>query len=120
MLVAQELVALVLITVVLEELVLSVSTGLMLVAPVVVLTARVAPFQLLEYQMVLWVCRFDTLGKLVSAHRAGVPTTPGWWVTPGRWVGAPAAEPYGSAPTIPFDTLVTGMGYPPSASSSTP
>ena len=49
----------------------------------------VVAFQLLEYQMVLWVSRFDTLGKLVSAHRAGVPTTPWWWVTPGRWVGAP-------------------------------
>ena len=35
------------------------------------------PFQSLEYQMVRWVCRFDTLGKLVSAHRAGVLTTPG-------------------------------------------
>ena len=32
-------------------------------------------FQLLEYQMIWWVCRFDTLGKLVSAHRAGVNTT---------------------------------------------
>ena len=30
------------------------------------------PFQLLDYQMLWWVCRFDTLGKLVSAHRAGV------------------------------------------------
>ena len=48
-----------------------------------------SPFQLLEYQMVLWVSRFDTLGKLVSAHRAGVHTTPGWCVTPGRCVGAP-------------------------------
>ena len=37
----------------------------------------IRPFQLLEYQMVWWVCRFDTLGKLVSAHRAGIHTTPG-------------------------------------------
>ena len=56
-------------------------------------------FQLLEYQMVLWVCRFDTLGKLVSAHRAGVPTTPWWWVTPGWWLSAAAAEPYAPAAT---------------------
>ena len=31
--------------------------------------------------------RLIPAGKLVSAHRAGVPT-PGWWVTPGRWVAA--------------------------------
>ena len=77
------------------------------------------PFQLLEYQMVLWVCRFDTLGKLVSAHRAGVPTTPGWWVTPGRWVGAPGAEPYGGAPThhpgVNFSPLGGGWVLPHSA-----
>ena len=30
-------------------------------------------FQLLEYQMLWWMCRFDTRSKLVSAHRAGVP-----------------------------------------------
>ena len=52
-----------------------------------------APFQLLEYQMIWWVCRFDTLGKLVSAHRAGVKTTPGWSVTPTRSVRLAAAAP---------------------------
>ena len=57
------------------------------------LTCRSYPFQLLEYQMVWWVCRFDTLGKLVSAHRAGVPTTHGWWVTPTWWVRVAAAAP---------------------------
>ena len=36
--------------------------------------AKGGAFQLLEYQMVWWVCRFDTLGKLVSAHRAQRPT----------------------------------------------
>ena len=29
-------------------------------------------FQLLEYQMVWWECRFDILGKLVSAHQPQV------------------------------------------------
>ena len=35
------------------------------------------PFQLLKYQLVWWMCRFDTQGKLVNAHRAMVPTTRG-------------------------------------------
>ena len=43
--------------------------------------------------MVWWVCRFDTLGKLVSAHRAGVNTTHGWCVTPTRCVRLAAAAP---------------------------
>ena len=30
---------------------------------------RAAPIQLLEYQMVRALCRFDTLGNLVSSHR---------------------------------------------------
>ena len=31
----------------------------------VVTEDQITAFQLLEYQMVWWVCRFDTLGKLV-------------------------------------------------------
>ena len=60
---------------------------------------EVVAFQLLEYQMVWWVCRFDTLGKLVSAHHAGVPTTPGWGVTPGRGVAALAGATFAGAAT---------------------
>ena len=48
-------------------------------------------FQLLEIQMVWQIGRFDTLGKLVSAHRAQRPTLPGGWVLPARWVAAAAA-----------------------------
>ena len=60
--------------------------------------------------MVLWLCRFDTLGKLVSAHRAGVHTTPGWCV-PLHGVQGPISLEYQiCTATIPFDTLVTGMG----------
>ena len=37
----------------------------------------------------MWVGRFDTLGKLVSAHRAWGPTPHGGWVSGGRqWGGA--------------------------------
>ena len=49
--------------------------------------------------MVWWVCRFDTLGKLVSAHHAGVLTTPGWGVTPGRGVAALAGATFAGAAT---------------------
>ena len=34
----------------------------------------VYPIQLLEYQTDVRRCRFDTLGKLTPAHRAGAPT----------------------------------------------
>ena len=63
------------------------------VVMVVVVVVVVVAFQLLEYQMIWWVCRFDTLGKLVSAHRAGVNTTHGWCVTPTRCVRLAAAAP---------------------------
>ena len=48
--------------------------------------------QLLEYQMVRALCRFDTLGNLVSSHQWHVPTTVLWWATGARWVsGATSA-----------------------------
>ena len=43
-------------------------------------------FQSLEYQTDVRRCRFDTLGKLTSAHRAGAPDARGRWVSP-RAVG---------------------------------
>ena len=43
-------------------------------------------FQLLECQTDVRRCRFDTLGKLTPAHRAGAPTARGRWVCP-RAVG---------------------------------
>ena len=42
--------------------------------------------QLLEYQMVRALCRFDTLGNLVSAHQGHVRTTVLWCVTGARCV----------------------------------
>ena len=42
--------------------------------------------QLLEYQTDMRRCRFDTLGKLTPAHRAGAPIACGRWVCP-RAVG---------------------------------
>ena len=38
------------------------------------------PFQLLEYKTDVRRCRFDTLGKLTSAHRTGAPTARERWV----------------------------------------
>ena len=46
------------------------------------------PFQLQEYQTDVGRCRFDTLGKLTPAHRAGPPTAHGLWVCTARWVSA--------------------------------
>ena len=41
---------------------------------------RLGTFQLLEYQTDMRRCRFDTLGKLTSAHRARAPTACEQWV----------------------------------------
>ena len=54
--------------------------------------------------------RLIPAGKLVSAHRAGVHTTPGWCVTPGRCVGALGAEPYGGAPTHHSGVIFSPLG----------
>ena len=56
----------------------------------------VIPFQLLEYQ---WrESRFDTLGKLASAHPGGGQHPPGGWVPSGGWLrcaGGVVALPQG-------------------------
>ena len=52
------------------------------------LTHQQEAFQLQEYQTDVGRCRFDTLGKLNPAHRAGPPTVRGRWVCPLRWVSA--------------------------------
>ena len=44
--------------------------------------------QLLEYQMVRALCRFDTLGNLVSAHQWHVRTAVLWCITGARCVSA--------------------------------
>ena len=48
--------------------------------------------QLLEYQTDMRRCRFDTLGKLTTAHSAGAPTVHGQWVAPAWWVSQPTAH----------------------------
>ena len=57
----------------------------------------IQPYQLLEYQTDMRRCRFDTLGKQTSAHRAGGPTPYKGWVPPARWVSADAASAGGIA-----------------------
>ena len=58
--------------------------------------------QLLEYQMVRALCRFDTLGNSVSAHQWYVCTTDLWWVTGARCVSGAtnAADSTHRAPVI--------------------
>ena len=51
------------------------------------------PIQLLEYQTDMRRCRFDTLGKLNSAHRAGAPTAREQWVAPAQWVSLIVRSP---------------------------
>ena len=66
------------------------------------------PFQLLEYKTDVRRCRFDTLGKLTSAHRTGAPTARERWVC-SRTVGesdCPLATVAGPRENKTFDGII--------------
>ena len=76
----------------------------------------VIPFQLLEYQ---WrESRFDTLGKLASAHPGGGQHSPGGWVPSGGWLrcaGGLLPVPKVSRDQLPFSHKpIAGTREPPS------
>ena len=75
----------------------------------------VIPFQLLEYQ---WrESRFDTLGKLASAHPGGGQHPPGGWVPSGGWLrcaGGVVALPQGEQRPITPQSQTNCQREPPS------
>ena len=66
-------------------------------------------FQLLEYQTDVQRCRFDTLGKLNSAHRAGAPTARERWVLLHGGQSSISLEYQTYTSAYLFDTLISGL-----------